>query len=75
MIISVREQWRTQALPEQIEFIKFLEGASVNACERRRAADAVSPVSNSILQLIKDSAVQSVNIRQLVENLSKPVLV
>lgn len=34
-----------------------------------------SPVSDSTLQLIQDSAVQSVNIRQLVENLSKPVLV
>lgn len=34
-----------------------------------------SPMSDSILQLIQDSAVQSINIRQLSENLSKPVVV
>ena len=35
----------------------------------------VSPVSDSILQLGEDSAVQGVNIRQLIENLSKPLFV
>lgn len=32
---------------------------------------AVSPVSDAVLQLGEDSAVESVNIRQFVENLSK----
>lgn len=53
-----------------------------NECESRakiesfqRCCCSGSPVSDSILQLIQDSAVQSINIRQLIENLSKPVLV
>lgn len=52
----------------------FLSG--LNLLRRRvfKQVNAVSPVSDSVLQLIQDSAVQSINIRQLIENLSKPVL-
>lgn len=35
----------------------------------------VSPVSDSVLQLVEDSAVQGVNIRQLIENLSQPLFI
>lgn len=41
--------------------------SSFNNCVR------ISPVSDSVLQLGEDSAVQGVNVRQLVENLSKPL--
>lgn len=35
----------------------------------------VSPVSDSVLQLVEDSAVQRVNVRQLIENLSQPLFI
>lgn len=50
-------------------------GRKGTSVEDNSSCLCVSPVSDSILQLIEYSAVQGVNIRQLIENLSEPLFV
>lgn len=60
--VSVESHFRSGTADTRVVF-RALKGAWL------------SPVADSILQLIEDSAVQGVNIRQLIENLPKPLFV
>lgn len=60
---------------ERGRFISYFVKAHAHVVLITLDSRSISPVSDSILQLVEDSAVQGVNIGQLVENLSKPLFI